>query len=146
MKQPSLDDRFSMENAYSTPADNLSPDWHGYGNPLYGNNRGLTATHEGMHGRRYYDRGSGLYDKAGGADRSEVIVPIEKRQTTTFQDTMNHRQHGSNSNLDDQLRLPLQSNGTLGGDYYHETFEEKFEEKYEIDERSASPSDSRELL
>ncbi|KHN82808.1 hypothetical protein Tcan_08685 [Toxocara canis] len=146
--------RLNMENAYSTPADNVSPEAqkHGYGNPMYAT-RG--AAHDDSYRRLQYDRGSGLYDRAGGADRSEVVVPIEPRPLPEKTSGNHHRngrngsRSGSRSTLEEQLTPHVPRSAPprgSGGDYYHETFEEKFEEKYEVEERSPSVSDSRELL
>uniref|UniRef100_A0A915C9T4 CX domain-containing protein n=1 Tax=Parascaris univalens TaxID=6257 RepID=A0A915C9T4_PARUN len=147
-------DRLHMESAYNTPADNVSIEAQrrGYGNPMYGT-RG--AANDTTYRRDFYDRGSGLYDKAGGADHSEVVVPIDSgplqhsASGNHRRSRWNHSRSGSRSTLEEQLTPQMPHGGPpagSGGDYYRETFEEKFEEKYEVEERTPSVSDSRELL
>lgn len=132
------DEKLNMENAYSTPSDNIEKrTMRLYGNPVYGKDSSYNRG-----GDLIYDRPGDAYDTSlrngtGATYRSELIVPVEK---TTHLSTSERR------NNSETFTPEIPRSGPPKTGYYHETFEEKFEEKYEVEEEEPSDTDSRDLL
>lgn len=116
-----------MENAYSTPADDLYNNQgdkaHVYKNPIY--------TPKNIRQRNTDDN---VYDKAG-SYRTNMIIPMEK--TPEMNDTIKMNNARNNMNVNSSFKSAPHG-------YFREIFEEKFEEKYEIEEdKTESETDSK---